>query len=260
MADLITAQARDRGGWPTQQAVGGAAASGAADVAGRHGRGGGRRAGRPARRGENAAGRSACCDHVATLASRPGATTVSGGWMSIDGPAVVVEVLFLRVCGRDKGLLGYRVCRLPLTGSSSPDDRAVQACGAGGAGGAGGAVSVVHSTSWRYEPGAGVVLTYVAVPDPDPGAPAVELLTPTVVCSEDAVRPQPRDLHDHHVAAHAVRHLSELADRDPTVATAARQDGHQELWSCIRHVAGSVPTLTFSDAHAPAHPAGTAVA
>lgn len=166
--------------------------------------------------------------------------------MSIDGPVVVVEVLFLRVSGHREAALGYRICRSPLTGSSAPDDLAVQACRAAGA------VSVVHSTSWRYEPGVGVVLTYVAVPDPEPGARAVELLAPTVVCSEDAVRPQPRDLHDHHVVAHAVRHLSELADRDPTVAAAAREDRHQDLWTCIRQVAGSVPTLTYGDAHAPA--------
>ena len=118
---------------------------------------------------------------------------------------------------------------------------------------------MVHSTSWRYEPGVGVVLTYVAVPDPDPGAPAVELFAPTVVCSDDAVRPQPRDLHGHHVAAHAVRHLRDLADRDPTVAAAAQHADHSDLWSCIRHVAGSVPTLTYGDAHAPARTAGTAV-
>jgi len=176
--------------------------------------------------------------------------------MSIGGPAVVVEVLFLRVHGPEKASLEYRSCRSPLTGSSVPDDLALQACGAGGAGGE---VSVVHSTSWRYEPGVGVVLTYVAVPDPEPGAPAVELLAPTVVCSEDAVRPQPPGLHGHHVAAHAVRHLSELVHRDPTVAAATRLDGHADLWSCIRHVAGSVPTLTYGDAHAPARTAGTAV-
>lgn len=165
--------------------------------------------------------------------------------MPSDGPAVVVEVLFLRVSGRENAGLAYRTRRSPVTGCAAPDDLAVQACGAGAA------VSVVHSTSWRYEPGVGVVLTYVAVPDPEPDTAAMELLAPTVVCSEDATRPQPPGLHGHHVAAHAVRHLSELADRDPTVATAAQTDGHQELWSCIRHVAGSVPTRTYDDAHAP---------
>lgn len=161
-------------------------------------------------------------------------------------PPVVVEVILLRVSARDRACLQYRACRSGLSSSVTPDELALRIwLGAG----SGTSVSVVHSTSWRFEAGLGVVLTYAALPDPDPEADAVELVSPTVVCSEDPRRPQPQGLHGHHVAAHAVRHLNDLAGRDPTVAAAARAEEHAELWEQIHRAAQRVPTLTFRDAH-----------
>lgn len=95
-------------------------------------------------------------------------------------------------------------------------------------------MSVVHSTSWRLEAGVGVVLTYAALPDPDPdgsrggaGVPDCRLLGgPRLL--------QPPGLHGHHVASHAVRHLSDLLGHDPTVAEAAQEAGHTDLWGRVR--------------------------
>jgi len=169
---------------------------------------------------------------------------VNDGVTSGHPAAVLVEVLYLRVDRAGEPGLAYRTVRHPLDGGTTPDELAGQA-------GPSGAGSVVHSTSWRHEVGVGVVLTYAALPDPDPSVPAETLVAPTVVCSEDATRPQPHGLHGHHVAAHAVRHLAELAERDPTVAVAAREREHHELWRQVRRVAGSTPTLSFREAHAP---------
>ncbi|WP_380165038.1 hypothetical protein [Jannaschia sp. R86511] len=177
-------------------------------------------------------------------------------------PAVEVEVLLLRPAGVDG--LGYRVLRAALTGRSSPDEvatasyRAARASGAERADGADGAdgadVQVLHSTSWRYEPGRGVVLTYAALPDPDPTAPGTTLVDPAVVSSGDPLRPAPDLLHGHHVVAHAVRHLAELARRDPAVRAAAgtADEAGRELWRRLTDLAPRVPTGTHEDAHAAA--------
>ncbi|WP_340290965.1 hypothetical protein [Aquipuribacter hungaricus] len=138
--------------------------------------------------------------------------------MGVDPPAGVhVEVLLLRLVSTPGGgpALASRTVRAPL-GDGTPDevarrlatrpavtDRAVVDRAATTRPDAD--LELLHSTSWRFEPGEGVVLTYAALPDPDPTAPAVPLLHPAVVSSGDPVRPQPDLLHPHHVVAHAVR-------------------------------------------------------
>ncbi len=164
-------------------------------------------------------------------------------------PSVHVEVLLLR-CGREGGL-AYRTVRRRLDDGSTPDLLAASACGDGG-------VRVLHSTSWRHTAEEGVVLTYAALPDPDLSVGAQDLLAPAVVSSGDPLRPTPDQLHPHHVAAHAVRHLAELAGRDPAVRTAAdhpRDESERELWRRVRDLAPSVPTGTHDVAHAAARTA-----
>jgi hypothetical protein len=56
-------------------------------------------------------------------------------------------------------------------------------------------------------------------------------LGPQVVVGGAALRPTPAALDAAHVAAHAVRHLADLAERDPVVAGVV----HQEplLWAGV---------------------------
>lgn len=162
--------------------------------------------------------------------------------------AVRVEVVFLRADG-DQATLQYRFTHAAMSGEQHPDDVAAALVRAGGRGTQ---VDVLHSTSWRYESGAGVVLTYAALPDPDRDAPATALLAPSVVASGDPLRPSPDLVHAHHVAAHAVRHLAELAQRDPAVVAAAARPEHHGLWRAIATAAATTPTGTHAEVHAAA--------
>jgi hypothetical protein len=162
-----------------------------------------------------------------------------------------VEVVFLSPSTSDSGDgVRYRVVRAALDGSGSPDDvAAAVACPPRLDGGPTRAVQVLHSTSWRYEPGHGVVLTYAAVPDPCPGHATTALTAPSVVCSGDPLRPGPDLLHSHHIAAHAVRHLADLALRDPAIAAAAARPADARLWATMADLARQMPTGTHAQAH-----------
>ena len=94
-----------------------------------------------------------------------------------------------------------------------------------------------------------MVLTYAAVPDPDPAAGAVDLSAPAVVCSGDPLRPSPPGLHSHHVAAHAVRHLADLLHRDPGIAEAVRTSRRPEVWDAVERSAVGMPTGIHDRAH-----------
>lgn len=147
---------------------------------------------------------------------------------------VDVEVVLLGL-DRDRRL-GWRALRAPLDGSH-PDDAALALAGDVG--------PVCHSTSWRVD-GDVVVLTYAVlhggpVPDAEP------LERPSVVCSTDALRPTPAVLHGHHVAAHAVRHLSDLLLRDPVVAQALADE--PALAQALHDAARAMPVAPHDDAH-----------
>ena len=75
------------------------------------------------------------------------------------------------------------------------------------------------------------MLTYAVLPDPCPDEPAEPLPEPLTVSSGEALRPMPAGVEHAHVAAHAVRHLADLAHRDPAVRTHARHD--PALWSAV---------------------------
>jgi hypothetical protein len=193
---------------------------------------------------------------------------------------VCVEVIHLRLHpgGQDAGcaptvqarggaVLAYRYQIATLPAGDTPDQLArhlaggvgephpKESAGAVRGGIRCGGVRVVHSTSWRYDPTAGVVLTYAALPDPDPAACAQLLLEPSVVCSGDPLAPAPPLLHDHHVAAHAVRHLADLAERDPAVAATTADPDLTDLWAAILATAARTPTGTHAQAHRSAHTA-----
>jgi hypothetical protein len=153
--------------------------------------------------------------------ARTNGTAPPGGAQGLH--PVQVEVILIRHDPSPTGPLAYRVIQAPLPEGTTPDATAARLCtvtgtetgtGTGtvdlgaaiGTGDPG--VEVLHSTSWRHEPTRGVVLTYAALPDPRPDLPATALHTPSVVCSGDPLRPAPDVLHDHHIAAHAVRHLA----------------------------------------------------
>jgi hypothetical protein len=151
---------------------------------------------------------------------------------------VDVEVVLLGLTGDER--LSWQIVRAPL-GAATPDDAALTLAGDA-------AGPVCHSTSWRDDDGT-LVLTYAVVRPPEaPAASAAVLEEPSVVCSEDARRPAPPVLHAHHVVAHAVRHLSDLADRDPVVAAAL---GTQPLLErALRLAALSTPVAPHAEAHA----------
>jgi hypothetical protein len=156
------------------------------------------------------------------------ATTV--GWHDMgdevpDGIPVTVETLLFGV--RDGGLT-YRVARGALTRGQRPDDLAVDLAASPGVTCGGDrdrrgrrSLVVLHSTSWRLTDDHRLVLTYAALPDPDPGAPAVVLTAgDPIVGSADPLRPAPPVIGLHAVAAHAARHLAWLRHTDEVVATA----------------------------------------
>jgi hypothetical protein len=160
---------------------------------------------------------------------------------------VIVEVVVLRVDA--DGRLAYRVAHQQL-GAGAPDSVALDTAGlthplapvpvpAG---------TVSHSTSWRYDSGC-VVLTYAVVPDPHPHLPVESLPRVGVVCSPDPLHPSPAGLHDHHVAAHAVRHLAYLWGTDPTVARAAAT--RPQIWQALNEYATSTTVGDHHHSHQP---------
>lgn len=124
---------------------------------------------------------------------------------------VEVEVLLL---SERSGAVHSRITRLPVPAFVDPDDVARESVDA---------PQLVHSTSWRRDDHGRLVLTYVVVPDPAPEA-AVRLDTSLVLSSGDPIRPTPARQHDHHVVAHAVRHLASLMRSDPAIGAAVPHD------------------------------------
>ena len=150
------------------------------------------------------------------------------------GWQVSVEVLLLRLL--PDGGLGHRWARGTATADASPDERAVELvrCTDG----------LCHSTSWRRDAPAELILTYAALPDPEPWLPAQPLDFPLIVTGGAALRPTPPQLNAAHVAAHAVRHLADLAERDPVVRAQAGRE--PELWAAVRSTAQEARHRTAS--------------
>lgn len=141
------------------------------------------------------------------------------------GVDVAIETLLL---GLHRGRLTYRAAELALADEDHPDAAARRLAGFDDRAPAGD--RLLHSTSWRFADGR-IVLTYAALPDPDPRtAPA--LVPPAVAAiGAEALSPSPPHVDRADVVAHACRHLAFLRHTDPVVAAAAV---HQpELWELL---------------------------
>jgi|GEM_PF-3954934 len=131
------------------------------------------------------------------------------------GLKVVLEVFFMTMTGT--ACFRYAVRRLDITAcGGDPDERVrhlIMDIGDEG-------VAVkrdlcfIHSTSWRYEHGQTIVLTYLAYSDRmtfSEGIATVFSLTDApLATSADPGRPRPTEIREEQVAAHAIRHLSFL--------------------------------------------------
>jgi hypothetical protein len=130
------------------------------------------------------------------------------------GRAVLVEVYLLR-CHPD-GRLAYRRVAGHLQPGETPDS-AAERVGLGVVGVQDGLVVAVHSTSWRHLDDGTIVLTYVVLPDPEPGVPAITVQSRELARGASARRPSPRQVRHEQVAVHAARHLALIASTDPLV-------------------------------------------
>ena len=157
-----------------------------------------------------------------------------GGW------TVHVEVALLVV--DEQGRLRYRTRRAAATTAAAPDQVALELAelprdAPGG---------VVRATSWRYEDAGHLVLTYAAMPC-EPGREDLDLAGVGVLCSDDPLRPAPAGLHEHHVVAHAARHLDYLAQHDQTVRDAARRA--PAAWAALHGAVHDMPVTEHLDGH-----------
>jgi CRP-like cAMP-binding protein len=133
-----------------------------------------------------------------------------------DGGTGVIEIL--PVFLRDGAIWGLRApgemtLRVAATGGGHPGDEVVKALRDYGI-----EVLLVHSTSWRQEHGS-LVITYLAVIQPSPGAPhelAVVPVRRSELARGSATGPPP-SIETDHVVEHALRHLSWLSRDDPVV-------------------------------------------
>jgi len=156
---------------------------------------------------------------------------VPGTGAMIPAVRVNVETLLLGAC--DLGLT-YRIATGHLGNHEHPDALARTLAGLHEAARPG---ALLHSTSWRYGP-AGVILTYAALPDPDPLDAALLRDAVAVAATDDPLAPCLHRVPPEQVVAHACRHLAWLRQTDPVVAAAAAST--PALWS---HIDQHWPTL-----------------
>jgi hypothetical protein len=146
----------------------------------------------------------------------------------------VVEVVLLSATVA--GALRYRMRTRTLAGRRHPDDVARDLAGL-----AGDPTGLLHSTSWRFHRNR-VVLTYAALPDPDPDqAGAAPVRAEGATTSGDPLAPTPARITADDVAVHACRHLAYLRHTDPVVA--GRAAAAPDLWSCLERFTPTVAGL-----------------
>ncbi|MEV6968713.1 hypothetical protein AB0M47_26710 [Hamadaea sp. NPDC051192] len=138
---------------------------------------------------------------------------------------VVETVLFSAQDGR----LRFRTRRAELPHGAHPDALARSLTGL--------ADGLLHSTSWRFE-GGRVILTYAALPDPDPARTLPLDPSRPLPYAADPLAPASAVIDVADVAAHACRHLAYLRQTDPVVALAALDD--PQLWDLV---ADSTPAM-----------------
>lgn len=119
--------------------------------------------------------------------------------------------------------------------------------------------ALLHSTSWRFDPSRGVILTYVCCPDPAPDADGVFVAAASGHgdhCDDNPSRPHDphADLSD--VFHHGIDHLAWLDDHHRHL-TASTARVAPEIWAVVRragrHRAGQsardVPSVRGSGSH-----------
>ncbi|WP_326641657.1 hypothetical protein OG884_02415 [Streptosporangium sp. NBC_01755] len=131
---------------------------------------------------------------------------------------VSVEILLLRA--DPAGAWRYRRIVTSLDRGENPDQAVRRAGGLT----AEATSTVVHSTSWRYQPEGQVVLTYAVCPDPAAHLPAIALTDFQLVRGSAPSAPSPEHLQVENVVAHALRHLAFLVLTDPVVGEALTRD------------------------------------
>ena len=147
-------------------------------------------------------------------------------------PGVSVHLLRL---GLLDDVLRFRSTSRALLGGQSPDDLARVLAELSDRAGQDGLA--LHSTSWRFEQG-GVVLTYAVFPDPTVHG-SWSGLGEHVAIGEGPVDPSPQQVSEADVAAHAARHLADLAGgRDPHLVACV--DRQPQAWQALLRHAGRV--------------------
>ena len=143
----------------------------------------------------------------------------------------VVELLAISV---HEGNLVYRRAVAPV-GAGHPDATARVLAGADVLAQPG---VVLHSTSWRWDDhDDAVLLTYVVFPAPC--TPECVPVLEHIAFGPDATHPSPLQVSTAHVAAHAVRHLTYLAEgRDPHVTACVER--HRLAWRVLLHAGAQV--------------------
>ncbi|MFF5249347.1 hypothetical protein ACFY3V_34145 [Streptosporangium sp. NPDC000095] len=131
---------------------------------------------------------------------------------------VSVEILLLRA--DPVGTWHYRRVVTSLDRGESPDEAVRRASGVT----AEATSTVVHSTSWRYQPEGQVILTYAVCPDPAADLPAIALTDFQLARGSAPSAPSPERLQVENVVAHALRHLTFLVLTDPVVGEALTRD------------------------------------
>ena len=162
---------------------------------------------------------------------------------------VIVEVFALSV---HPGGLAWSVTSAGLPGLVAPDVVARELAAVQHGAGAG---VVLHSTSWRHT-GTHLIVTYALFPDlRTEGRGPSEDVQEHLVAGPGPLQPTPECVAERHVAAHAVRHLADLAaGRDPHVVASSHQ--LPEHWRLlheharavhVHHGATPVPALSQDD-------------
>ncbi|MEV0131766.1 hypothetical protein AB0H83_25305 [Dactylosporangium sp. NPDC050688] len=143
---------------------------------------------------------------------------------ALPGVGVIVETLLIGMHG---GRLTYRVAERMLGDEEHPDAAALRLTGFDDGTVAG---RVLHSTSWRFANGR-IVLTYAALPDPDPGTALVFTAPEVLAAGGGPLSPAPAQIGAADVVAHACRHLALLSRTDPVIAAAAVS--YPQLWALL---------------------------
>ncbi|MEP1125613.1 MAG: hypothetical protein ABJH68_17155 [Ilumatobacter sp.] len=95
--------------------------------------------------------------------------------------------------------------------------------------------ALLHSTSWRWDPAVGLVLTYLCCPDPCPdmGGTMVPTAGRHAGVEENPSRPHHPDVEPSDILHHGIDHLAWLSDHHPHLTNGVREVA-PALWDAIR--------------------------